>query len=907
MAFEDEAGAVLNPIVGRQNVNIAYYNNKQQRIQDSVDQYRKAAADDYKYVTNTNAVRKRIFDALKERNPDLSGNELALQVEQFLRHPDLKKIESGATQGNTQYITTDPDTALDLFNKNQTFYYGPTPKESNMEIFTDKATTYGKDPVGPRPSFGKFLGEYFNPFSEGPDYEAGAIRNIATKYEKSKVLDFKGNVMDRADVHRLMYASKGDIYEYGSNIGDFYASQGIQLDVNDKGIAELRLPNIVKIYGYTTPTQYRNEWAKSFANTASYVAPNAGKALDRIGQLGEFDINFENEAWNQVKSKPFVQEAYRFPLQQMSLYYATQKQISPVWLAEVDASYSNMFRKAKDIEDFSRLINISGGPSSLENLLSRQAEGADLNTTVNPVENSVMDNIVNAFEKFGLAEDGTYKIANVKIPVYVKNSEGRVIGYKSTQPFLNLNTPESLRNANRKDLVALAKFAALNSNGISMNDIQLESGEVQASLGEGLIRNAVAERPRIAIENVDFSNVEIPEEEIAESAKKAQELDDEIRKEYFGEEEYDPDVPRGTSEETSDEELRELEQYIVGENIPNIADILGIETSQAIEFDKEELFGPTVEQVANDASNGVVVDNNKKLIDLNQDIIPQLIEVAGSSINLARRKKQIIDEFKKLSPRYMTPGSLNAQELENRIRRMGTMAKSYEWLIDEAFPSAYSKNAFFDYLNKNNLQTLYAEGEKKEQELAEAVQEEKDGGIAIPRFDTGGIMRSPPKGFEGSDTTTVTGKRETGPSIDVGMSLMSQIGRGIDTSHPESPDGTFDPDLYESAMMEDDEGYDEAYNYSQMAKEEFKKDLPKSIEAATLTPLKDQGITGSNWTYKLTNTLLKFGGDEQIIDNPLTRAIFGKDATTSAFDNYKQAMGGADYTFGDPAGLGLEE
>ena len=120
------------------------------------------------------------------------------------------------------------------------------------------------------------------------------------------------------------------------------------------------------------------------------------------------------------------------------------------------------------------------------------------------------------------------------------------------------------------------------------------------------------------------------------------------------------------------------------------------------------------------------------------------------------------------------------------------------------------------------------------------------------RFNKGGIMRPAPTGFKGSDTTTVTGKRQTGPSIDVGMSLMSQIGRGIDTSHPESPDSTFDPDLYESAMMEDDEGYDEAYNFTQKMREKLKKEATEKLdnfEAFINDPLKtakEKGIELEN-------------------------------------------------------------
>tara|TARA_R100000084_G_C4655047_1_gene152250 strand:+ start:1622 stop:4015 length:2394 start_codon:yes stop_codon:yes gene_type:complete len=128
------------------------------------------------------------------------------------------------------------------------------------------------------------------------------------------------------------------------------------------------------------------------------------------------------------------------------------------------------------------------------------------------------------------------------------------------------------------------------------------------------------------------------------------------------------------------------------------------------------------------------------------------------------------------------------------------------------------------------------------------------------RFNKGGIMRPAPTGFEGSDTTTVTGKRETEPSIDVGMSLMSQIGRGIDTSHPESPDSTFDPDLYESAMMEDDEGYDEAYNFTQKMRDKVKKqatDKLDAFEAFINDPLKTAEQKGIDLENTIRNNLEK--------------------------------------------------
>lgn len=57
----------------------------------------------------------------------------------------------------------------------------------------------------------------------------------------------------------------------------------------------------------------------------------------------------------------------------------------------------------------------------------------------------------------------------------------------------------------------------------------------------------------------------------------------------------------------------------------------------------------------------------------------------------------------------------------------------------------------------------------------------------------------------------------SGPSMSYDTSVaLDRLGRGIDTSHPEAPRySTFSPDVYESKMMEDDEGYDEAYNYTQ--------------------------------------------------------------------------------------------
>lgn len=76
------------------------------------------------------------------------------------------------------------------------------------------------------------------------------------------------------------------------------------------------------------------------------------------------------------------------------------------------------------------------------------------------------------------------------------------------------------------------------------------------------------------------------------------------------------------------------------------------------------------------------------------------------------------------------------------------------------------------------------------------------GGIMTPRLNTGATIGE----------TVVTGVRETGPDSGVGFRSLGMMNRKYDNPYN---DGTFDPDIRGSAMMEDDAGYDEAYNYTQ--------------------------------------------------------------------------------------------
>lgn len=90
------------------------------------------------------------------------------------------------------------------------------------------------------------------------------------------------------------------------------------------------------------------------------------------------------------------------------------------------------------------------------------------------------------------------------------------------------------------------------------------------------------------------------------------------------------------------------------------------------------------------------------------------------------------------------------------------------------------------------------------------------------RFNTGGTI----------DNITVKGTRENPFAFDAGLLSPSfAFGRGSGSSGPQTPDGTFDPDLRGSAMMEDDEGYDEAYNYTQKMRDSIKKEVTDKINS----------------------------------------------------------------------------
>jgi len=88
------------------------------------------------------------------------------------------------------------------------------------------------------------------------------------------------------------------------------------------------------------------------------------------------------------------------------------------------------------------------------------------------------------------------------------------------------------------------------------------------------------------------------------------------------------------------------------------------------------------------------------------------------------------------------------------------------------------------------------------------------GGFMTPRLNTGGTI----------DNITVTAPRENTPNFNVRNSLVNPLFRGSAIPYQ---DGTLDPDIRGSAMMEGDEGYDEAYNYTQRMREQAKENIAK--------------------------------------------------------------------------------
>jgi len=101
---------------------------------------------------------------------------------------------------------------------------------------------------------------------------------------------------------------------------------------------------------------------------------------------------------------------------------------------------------------------------------------------------------------------------------------------------------------------------------------------------------------------------------------------------------------------------------------------------------------------------------------------------------------------------------------------------------------------------------------------------------------------------ESMEEIVVTGRREDEPNFNVRDAIL----RGASAPYQ---DGTLDPDLRGSLMMEDDIGYDEAYNYAQ----EMQNLNPEaSYRGQTL----DQMIlAGKNARNKMINTGKKFGKD----------------------------------------------
>lgn len=126
------------------------------------------------------------------------------------------------------------------------------------------------------------------------------------------------------------------------------------------------------------------------------------------------------------------------------------------------------------------------------------------------------------------------------------------------------------------------------------------------------------------------------------------------------------------------------------------------------------------------------------------------------------------------------------------------------------------------------------------------------GGMMTPRLNTGGTI----------DNITVTGTRSN--PFDFGSNPFG-VRRGSIYN-----DGTFDADIKGSSMMEDDAGYDEAYDYADRMRKQAKENIAKQASDVFTDT---SSIAKPSFIDKAKNKISEYAGEEIDKTTDLTKTI----------------------------------
>ena len=849
------------------------------QTEQSLNEDAREAKDIAKLKTNTNQVLDTLIEAIMQKNPGTSRNDAFQQAVIFLQSDKVERgVDFGENQTFPNLIKSSPGEVLSAWNKTGTYYTDPT---LNVPFSIQKgAEGYqsGAD-MAADPDPGDILKDPMGTAT------TRAIYDTAESLSDQGVKTFKGEEITPEYVFEQKYNTPADRARVGSAMYDYAIANGIEVDgqnFNAEGnFLQFTGNPIFEAYGYTSISTFTNSLARPFAG----IAENTLGTTVSLG-VGDPGVNIKIEGESPGQAR-LANVAYDIAVATGAAIFQTNGQVPAVLPTEITQAYRGMFEEAKELEDVYKAMNRVDPQRTISDLY----DASQSDTATDRVKENSLNQINKTINK-NIQTIGGEKLLNLENTEIVYNDNGSIRGYRVYKPFENLIT----KNAEGNYESNFTNLDPADQKRILENISENGSGQgLSLATAEGLSRRAIAERRRIT----NMQSVQ----KIASADPDINIVDENIEQDIVPDDtSITTPIVSKRSEDISIEDATSDSEDAVP---PDSDDIDSFVTNAGQGF--EGLVSEEFESIVSDIKDTDLDFREATVLDSIQDPvwalpsqnqINRISSQSGLSAALSANP-EFINKFKEgmKNPKGQfgnLTNKLNVAIAQNNTEKARGFVDSIEQLLKDN-PKLADDN-----------KVMYSRYLQAKKNVPVEIAKEKDGGAVLPkairRFNKGGIMRPAPTGV---DNITVTGKRDTEPSIDVGMSLMSQIGRGIDTSHPESPDGTFDPDLYESAMMERDEGYDEAYNYSQMAKEELKKDLPKSIKAASLkTDRKGNPVVSTKGWNSIAQYLTE--GDEKIIDNFITRAIFGKDQTAKAFDKYEEKLGAnQEYEMNAPAGLGF--
>lgn len=781
-----------------------------------------------------------------------------------------------------ELITDSPSAVIGKWRKKGNFFIDPTiTLDQPITAFNANYQTGDQLTGDGRPTtFGEGFKNVVNPNRA----ERAKYYGAASSLEYEGLVDIDGTPITASEAFQLTNNTPAeyvgvDTATYDNALEKGYISVATKDERLKDGKFMMEINPVYEAFGITF-SQYRSNIKNSFGTLINTTGGSAVLSPDS----GDYSVRIENVGTDSFTN--FASLAYDLGGVQGSLFQRINGSVPATLSDEIIAAYRPMLEEVKTLDqeyiNFNKIAatgSVATGDKTIKDILN-----SDIG---DPQKLKAIQNRWNSL----LKDKNLEELYNLESAELVLNEKGQTTGYRVYKPFKgiiaqNANTGKYENNVNNLSLSAI--------QAISKDFINNENG-ISTANGEAIIRRTIAERKR------------------------------------FG----------GTTELTAQGGSDTIDSVVVNND--------GTVSDTGLVVKDTDIDESGVEAAVTDAKK--VTDEGGRNPSVNE-VINDIVWIIPTSENaeqlVAEKNQRIQDDYvasggrlKGSFPQWIREitsegGALDQQRLDRKIQSLvagfrpgGTPTKANQKITELKQMIATEKGGFGNYVSSlpevqeaieyiNSIPkyaSVYNSTDDDVNVIASGGNSDIStiqpsgmylGGLMTPRLNTGGTI----------EETVVTAPREDSPNFNVRDSLVNPLFRGSAIPYQ---DGTLDPDIRGSAMMEDDEGYDEAYSSGKRmtvqemfgdesekkslnslnvaAIENFKKDLPAAIEAASVkgTVADNPRNIGESIFQSLAQSLVE--GDDWLFG--------GED--TKAFQNYKKAMGvNSNYVFNVPAGLGKD-